>query len=131
MRLLYHSDSRGDAPYFPSSFTTLEIPTTLPTWDEMLAWDGVTPDNLVECTLKEFKSDTMNVWTVHAEFEGNVYFSHFQQLIERLSSEHVEWLFLPDVARHLLKSPEKIPTRGFVRGERPGRAGSVTCESHG
>lgn len=143
MKLLYHSDSRGEGPYFPSfsrrrddspaeaAFKTLEIPTTMPTWDEMLAWDDVTPDNLVERTLKEFKSDTINVWTIHAEFEGNVYFSHFKRLIERASAEHVEWLFLPDLARRLLQFPEKIPVHGVIQGERPGRAGTVTCESHG
>jgi len=158
MKLLYHSDSRGEGPYFPSfarrrddspgegGFKTLEIPTTLPTWDEMLAWpatpalagppgrsggDGVTPENLVERTLKEFKSDTINVWTVHAEFEGNVYFSHFKSLIERASAEGVEWQFLPDLARHLLQAPGKIPVHGFIQGTRPGRAGTVTCESYG
>jgi peptidoglycan/xylan/chitin deacetylase (PgdA/CDA1 family) len=129
LRLLYHSDSRGDAPYFASQ--TLEIPTTLPTWDEMLAWDGVTPENLVERTLQEFKSDTMNVWTVHAEFEGNVYFSQFKELVERVSAQGVEWIFLPAWARSLLATPEKIPTHGFIQGQRPGRAGCVTCEQHG
>ena len=36
LRLLYHSDTRGDHPFFPKMngvpLKTLEIPTTLPTW---------------------------------------------------------------------------------------------------
>ena len=71
---LYHSDTRGDHPYFPTlngaACKTLEIPTTLPTWDEMLAWEGIDRRNLVEETWKLLKSDRFNVWTIHAELEG-------------------------------------------------------------
>jgi undecaprenyl phosphate-alpha-L-ara4FN deformylase len=80
MNLLYHSDTRGFHPYFPTSLQTLEIPTTLPTWDEMLAWDGVTKHNLVDKTWELLKQDALNVWTIHAEFEGSVYFPFFMNL---------------------------------------------------
>src|SRR5204863_6032301 len=78
-RLLYHSDTRGDAPYIPlldgHILNTLEIPTTLPTWDEMLAWDDVTPETLVKKTWGLMRPDVLNVWTIHAEVEGGRYFS--------------------------------------------------------
>src|SRR4051812_36454824 len=72
MELLYHSDTRGDTPYFGTgapagvSCKTLEIPTTLPTWDEMLAWDGMTRKALVDETWNRLHAGRLNVWTLHA-----------------------------------------------------------------
>jgi undecaprenyl phosphate-alpha-L-ara4FN deformylase len=135
LKLLYHSDSRGEAPYIPvlngRSLNTLEIPTTLPTWDEMLAWDGVTADTLVNRTRALLKADRLNVWTVHAEVEGGVYFSQFKEFIMSLKGDTVDMVFLPDVARSLLRSPHTIPMHTIQQSELPGRAGTVTCESHG
>jgi len=43
--LLFASDTRGGAPFFPRAggrtFRTLEVPTTLPTLDETLAWPSL------------------------------------------------------------------------------------------
>src|SRR4029077_3928673 len=134
-RLLYHSDSRGISPYFPvingHPLKTLEIPTTLPTWDEMLAWDGVNVENLVQKTQNELKADALNVWTIHAEVEGGLYFSRFKELIMRLKGEKVDWVFLPNLARELLKAPQQIPTHRTEQSELPGRAGTVTRQAHG
>ncbi len=155
MNLLYHSDTRGVSPYFPvrkssssavsgrgsmdsppeaggndGQLKTLEIPTTLPTWDEMLAWDGISRQNLVGETWKLLKKDQLNVWTVHAEFEGTAYFPQFHEFIERAARENVEWVFLPDLARQLQKNRERIPGAAIEQGPRPGRAGTVSCQ-HG
>ncbi len=130
MNLLYHSDTRGTHPYVPSSYKTLEIPTTLPTWDEMLAWEGVTRHNLVEETWKLLKPEGINVWTVHAEFEGAVYFPQFHELIERATMENVEWVFLPKFAKDILNRPESMACDTIKQGSVPGRAGTVTCQ-HG
>jgi undecaprenyl phosphate-alpha-L-ara4FN deformylase len=131
-QLLYHSDTRGEAPYFPviqgQVLSTLEIPTTLPTWDEMLAWDDLTPNTLVEKTHALLRSNALNVWTVHAELEGGLYFSQFKEFIMRLKGENMNWSFLPDVAHDLLKTPQQIPRHSIEQGERPGRAGTVTCQ---
>ena len=133
-RLLYHSDTRGRAPYFPTvggeTLRTLEIPTTLPTWDEMLAWDGMTPDQLVPETLKRMDKDRLNVLTVHAEVEGSAYFPRFHELVEEAPGAGVEWAFLPHVARELLRDPARVPCDTMMQGNLPGRAGTVTCQ-HG
>jgi undecaprenyl phosphate-alpha-L-ara4FN deformylase len=132
-QLLYHSDTRGETPYFPvllgKTLSTLEIPTTLPTWDEMLAWDGITLDTLVKRTLALLYPDILNVWTIHAELEGGVYFSQFKEFIMQAMGENMIWSFLPDVAHDLLKSPQNVPRHSIEQGERPGRAGKVTCQS--
>ncbi|MFA5975468.1 MAG: polysaccharide deacetylase family protein [Elusimicrobiota bacterium] len=130
--LLYHSDSRGDCPYFVQAagraLQTLEIPTTLPTWDEMLAWDGVTSEHLVDRTWGLLRPDQLNVWTIHAEFEGTVYFEHFRRVVERTKQEKVEWVFLPQVAQRLTTPPGQAPVCDFAQDTRPGRAGTVTCQ---
>ncbi len=149
LNLLYHSDTRGTSPYFASpglsapspagrgpvlsrgeAFKTLEIPTTLPTWDEMLAWDGVTRHTLVDETWKLLKKNALNVWTIHAEFEGSVYFPQFHEFVERAHRENVEWVFLPKVARDTLDHPERVPSATIKQGTLPGRAGTVSCQ-HG
>jgi len=131
---LYHSDTRGTHPYFPvingKTLETLEIPTTLPTWDEMLAWDGITRQDLVDETWKLLKKDTLNVWTIHAEFEGTVYFPQFHEFVERAEREGVEWIFLPQVAKDFLAHREQVPSATIKQGGLPGRAGTVTCQ-HG
>jgi undecaprenyl phosphate-alpha-L-ara4FN deformylase len=104
----------------------LEIPTTLPTWDEMLAWDGVTKHTLVDETWKLLKPGTLNVWTIHAEFEGSVYFPFFHEFVERAQAEKLEWVFLPQVARDILKDASRVPRATIKQGSRPGRAGTVT-----
>jgi undecaprenyl phosphate-alpha-L-ara4FN deformylase len=110
----------------------LEIPTTLPTWDEMLSWDGMSRQNIVDETWKFLKSDRLNVWTIHAEVEGTAYFPEFREFVERAGREAVTWVFLPDLARKLLESPHQLPYDEIEQGTRPGRAGTVTCQmNHG
>jgi len=133
--LLYHSDTRGEAPYYPAvngkTLPTLEIPTTLPTWDEMLAWDGVTADSLPDRTWSLLSGDRLNVWTIHAEFEGTAYFPQFKAFIDRAQREEkIHWVSLRAHAQAIEKDFEHVPARTIEQGSRPGRAGTVTCQ-HG
>lgn len=132
LELLYHSDTRGVSPFYPRvngcSFKTVEIPTTLPTWDEMLAWDGITLENLADRTWTLLQPQGVNVWTIHAEVEGGVYFPQFERFIDRVISEKIEWIFLPHFARELRQQPERIPYGEIAQEELPGRAGTVTCQ---
>ena len=131
--LLYHSDTRGISPYFPvingERLKTLEIPTTLPTWDEMLAWDGVEPDVLGEKTRELLHPDRVNVWTIHAEFEGGAYFENFQEIIRSLQEDvNPNWIFLQEYAKELLRDKQNVPACEIRQGTVPGRAGTVTCQ---
>ena len=132
LKLLYHSDTRGSIPYFPSmegqTLQTLEIPTTLPTWDEMLAWDGMTAGQLVPETFKRLDKDRLNVWTIHAEVEGSAYFPRFHQWVEEAPGEGVQWVSLPEAARALLRDPARVPCDTIEQGILPGRAGTVSCQ---
>jgi len=128
--LLYHSDSRGDAPYFPkeggAAFQTLEVPTTLPTWDEMLAWPVA---DLVAETLAQAAANRLHVWTIHAEFEGGSYFETFQRTVAAFEQRGETWVDLRRVAEERLRERARIPVCGFTQGVRPGRAGTVTCQA--
>jgi len=130
--LLYHSDSRGQRPFFPqfngSALKTLEIPTTMATWDEMLAWDRMEPDQLSVESWKQLDQNRLNVWTVHAEFEGQRYFPQFKNFIERLEAKGVDWIFLPEFAKMILRNRKDVPAAMIGPAELPGRAGRVSCQ---
>ena len=70
----YDSDCRGYAPFFPvvdgEKLPRLQIPVTLPTYDEVLGRNGVTDENYNDFQLSLLKEDTLNVLTIHAEAEG-------------------------------------------------------------
>src|SRR5208283_1196099 len=72
--LLYSSDTRGTHPYLPRIggrvFRTLEIPTTLPTTDELLGRQEFPDDRIVPHLLSLLRDDGPNVFTLHAEIEG-------------------------------------------------------------
>src|SRR5208283_785141 len=72
--LLYSSDTRGSHPYFPRIdgrvFSTLEIPGTLPTLDELLGRPEYPDEAIVPHCLSLLRPDRLNVFTLHAEIEG-------------------------------------------------------------
>lgn len=71
--LAYCSDGRGSGPFYPvmegRRFRTLQIPTTLPTADEILGENGITADSIDSYYLDSLKQG-LNVLTIHAELEG-------------------------------------------------------------
>jgi hypothetical protein len=84
----YASDTRGSAPFIPvwnaEPFTCPQLPTTLPTLDELIGTQGLTPDN-VAARLLELSNDTPqtgHVYTLHAELEGGLWAPAFETLLE-------------------------------------------------
>jgi peptidoglycan/xylan/chitin deacetylase (PgdA/CDA1 family) len=130
---LYGSDTRGYAPYFPSFGRqinpVLEIPTTLPTLDELLGFDGCSPEDFTELVLNRLeKSVFPQVLTVHAEVEGGPLRGDFAHLLDRCRQRGVEFFRLEDWARDLLQEQGKIPVACVRQGRLPGRAGTVSCQ---
>ncbi|HTD52759.1 MAG TPA: polysaccharide deacetylase family protein, partial [Thermoanaerobaculia bacterium] len=84
--LLYTSNTRNGRPFYPSAearvFTTLEIPTTLPTLDETLAWSELGNDD--EAQRRFFRSvpRETEVHTIHAEVEGRSKASLFERILD-------------------------------------------------
>jgi peptidoglycan/xylan/chitin deacetylase (PgdA/CDA1 family) len=130
---LYSSDTRGYAPYFPhfgaEVNALLEIPTTLPTLDELLGFNGCKPDDFTELVLSRLhKSSVPQVLTVHAEVEGGPLKGDFARLLDRCREQGVEIFRLEDWARELLAARDKIPVASVRQGRLPGRAGTVSCQ---
>ncbi len=72
----YCSDSRGSAPFIPiwnaEIIACPQLPTTLPTLDELIGLDGITPDSVANhlLALSANPLSTGHVYTLHAELEG-------------------------------------------------------------
>jgi len=131
MSIAYHSDTRGAGPYrCVIKGTTLqapEIPTTLPTLDEVIGTEGLHhPDAIVRFYQERFSAETLNVHTIHAETEGMVQRDAFLAIIRALKERGARFVQLSEVARRLL-APE-LPVCEVVRRTLPGRAGWISTQ---
>jgi peptidoglycan/xylan/chitin deacetylase (PgdA/CDA1 family) len=123
----YLSVSRGAAvPFYPRvgghTLATLEVPTTLPTLDEELGRDGITPANYVSRLMARYRPGRHEVLTVHAETEGLAYRRLFQDLLRR----HRELGVATGTVGELAAAAGARARPGEIGyGEVPGRAGKV------
>ena len=123
----YVSVSRGAArPFFPCVrervLDLLEIPTTLPTLDEDLGRDGITPENYVDRLVARYRPGETEVLTLHAETEGLAYRHLFRALLKRHRSMGIEHL---TAAEYAAEAREPATAREVALGEIPGRSGRV------
>jgi undecaprenyl phosphate-alpha-L-ara4FN deformylase len=125
----YHSSTRGSHPYRPRIGSVegrlAEVPTTLPTVDELLG-QGISGERLLDVCAASVGSRDLDVLTVHAEVEGGPYVEFFWRLLERLRGR-VRFRRLVDVAGELVAGA--LPVCEVVQGARPGRAGTVSCQA--
>ena len=130
--LLYASDTRGTHPFFPraggQTFKTLQIPTTLPTLDELLGRPEYPEERLVDHYLSLLKPSFFNVLTIHAELEGMKYLALFRQFLEQSKVRTVRFVLLQDLAADLLRSPASIPICDMVPGHIDGRSGTLAVQ---
>jgi undecaprenyl phosphate-alpha-L-ara4FN deformylase len=130
---LYCSDTRGAFPFMPTvhgqAYQTLQIPTTLPTLDELLGLDGLRGNRVNDRFLAQLRPDRLNVHTIHAEVEGRAQLDLFASLIRRLEGQGVVYVKLCDVAKTLLhQGLDTIPRSSIQPRPIPGRAGEVACQ---
>jgi len=135
--LSYASDARGDRPFFPRYdgrvFKTLQIPTTLPTLDELLGRPDYPPGTppgfadgrVIDSYCSRLDPTRPNVLTIHAELEGMRHAPLFRALLRRLLAEPVTCVTLGRLANRLLCHPESIPVCGLGMGHVDGRSGTV------
>jgi undecaprenyl phosphate-alpha-L-ara4FN deformylase len=123
----YLSVSRGAAePFYPRIrgrvLETLEIPTTLPTLDEELGRDGITPETYVDRLVERYRPGATEVITVHAETEGLAYRGLFRDLLARHRELGIETI---PAAEFAAEWKDKAIARDVYMAEVPGRAGAV------
>ncbi|SDR69113.1 polysaccharide deacetylase family protein [Opitutus sp. GAS368] len=130
--LLYASDTRGTAPFFPRigdrTFATLEIPSTLPTVDELMGRPEFPDDRIVPHLLSLLRPDALNVFTLHAEIEGLGRRGIFRQLLAALPGAGVGVVSLEEAARQLLAQRASIPACELQQGSIDGRSGLLAVQ---
>jgi peptidoglycan/xylan/chitin deacetylase (PgdA/CDA1 family) len=126
----YLSATRGTGPYWPvfdgRPGGLLEIPTTLPTADEVLGRNGLTPANIDRFFLQRLRPG-LNVITVHAEMEGRTLAEAFDRFLAACVDRGVAFRRLVDVAGQF-PNPADPPACQVDRLEIDGRAGRVCCQ---
>jgi undecaprenyl phosphate-alpha-L-ara4FN deformylase len=127
--LLYASDTRGGEPCFLKTgddvFDTLEIPTTLPTWDEALAAPEFRDPRAIIGAYRNLVRGT-EVHSIHTEVEGTAHLPLFRLQLEAWRSDGIQFVALEDIAREQLAVRDRIPVRSLIRAAIPNRGGDVS-----
>ena len=126
----YSSDTRGTAPFIPVCRAEVvlcpQIPTTLPTLDEMIGLGGATAENVHEKLLERTATRAQHVYTLHAELEGGKLAPAFERLLEGWKAQGYERVALREIADGL--DLKKLPRHEMVMDEIPGRSGEVAVQ---
>lgn len=124
----YASDCRGTSPFFPKIgdriYKTLQIPTTLPTLDELLGRPEFPLGKLVDYYMSLLKPDTPNVLTIHSELEGMKYFTWFCSFLFALEKQNIQFIKLSKIAKS-----KKFPAYELVQKEIEGRSGELAWQN--
>lgn len=124
----YLSDCRGESIFFPllagKRLHLPQIPTTLPTYDELLGRDGVTAENYNQRLLDLFRPEGLNVLTIHAEAEGISCRALFADFLAQARARGI--VFQPLGA--CLQAGTDYPSCSLLRQPIHGREGWVACQ---
>lgn len=128
----YASDGRGSTPFQPvndngQTLGVPQLPTTLPTLDELIGLDGLTGDN-VDRHLLELTAHAVapQVYTLHAELEGMRLLETFDRLLAGWTQQGFQLVS----GRTLFESldPAHLPRHNVIMGEIPGRSGRLALQ---
>ena len=132
MGFQYCSDTRGNQPFIPVINGELivcpQLPTTLPTLDELIGVDDITVDNVADHLLR-LSADgraSGHVYTLHAELEGMKLLPVFERLLDGWRNAGHELVSLHDY--HKAFEPTTLPRHVVVDGEIAGRSGTLSLQ---
>jgi peptidoglycan/xylan/chitin deacetylase (PgdA/CDA1 family) len=128
----YCSDTRGHCPFIPvwnaEIIACPQLPTTLPTLDELIGTNGITKGNVAEhiLGLTRERPSAGHVYTLHAELEGGKFASAFEAMLTGWKTQGYELVSLRALAEALdLKS---LPRNEIEIGSVPGRSGALAMQ---
>jgi len=129
----YCSDTRGSCPFIPVWRAEIvacpQLPTTLPTLDELIGTNGITKKNVAEhmLDLTRERPAPGHVYTLHAELEGGKTLAPvFEAMLAGWKSQGYELVSLRALAETLdLKS---LPRNEIAFGAVSGRSGSLAMQ---
>lgn len=135
-KLDYASDVRGYAPFLPRiagrEFEVPQLPTTLPTLDELLGRKSFGEKSINDHYLELLSAGGMQVHTVHAEIEGLNYSAMFEDLLVRSCGEGVLFYSLGERARDCLERSKVdsglLPVCDIEQGTVDGRSGKLSVQ---
>lgn len=126
----YCSDCRGHSLFYPRmngrTYAPLQVPTTLPTYDELIGRKNIGPANYNDYLLGLFAPDKLNVLTIHAEAEGIACFDLFQEFVQKAGDAGIRFRPLGT----FIRNKKNIGSSPLCRGEVPGRDGWVSCQGY-
>lgn len=120
----YNSDCRGRTVFTPEidgRRYAPQVPTTMPTYDEIVGRDGVDNDNYNDRLLEHAHEDRLNVLTVHAEVEGIVCAPIFDSFLTLCRRRQIRLLPLRD----LPQLEQSLPQDSIAQAPVSGREGDV------
>lgn len=129
MGLEYTSNTRGLFPYLPRfgkrQFNTLEIPTTMPTMDELMGRRDLRGTSMSQYLLSQVR-DGLNVFTLHAEMEGLSKLNELQEFLSGAMDQGIRCVTLSFI--HKLFPKDELPRCQVVNGTVPGRSGTLAVQ---
>jgi peptidoglycan/xylan/chitin deacetylase (PgdA/CDA1 family) len=127
----YASDGRGHSPYRPvvdgKPLAHVQLPTTLPTLDELLGVDDLDEQNVAGRLLAATERNPHDqVFTLHAELEGQKLAPVFEQLLAGWQAQGHTFATMGDY--HATLDPDTLPSYPVTWGEIPGRSGELIVQ---
>jgi peptidoglycan/xylan/chitin deacetylase (PgdA/CDA1 family) len=128
----YASDTRGTGPFVPlidgRRSRVPQLPTTLPTLDELIGLDGLSAENVHEALLQRTRTliAPSQVYTLHAELEGMKLLPVLERLLRGWAAQGHELVSLASL-RGTLDSAA-LPACAVHAGVVPGRSGTLACQ---
>jgi len=129
----YASDTRGTGPFVPlletGSVAVPQLPTTLPTFDELIGREdlgGIDPvDHLL--AVSGSPATGAHVFTLHAELEGGKYLASFERLLREWRERGMQLTDLASYAAML--DVASLPRCRIAAGTVAGRSGTLAVQA--
>jgi len=128
----YCSDTRGTCPFIPVWRAEIcacpQLPTTLPTVDELIGTNGLTAKNVAEHVVGLTRECPAggHVYTLHAELEGGKLAPAFEEMLTGWKRQGYDLVPLRTLAESLdLRS---LPRNEIAFGSVAGRSGSLALQ---
>jgi len=128
----YASDTRGLRPFMPNlqdvRGNCAQVPTTLPTLDELLGIDGHTADDAVRSLLHmtRARGSRSHVFTLHAELEGQRFLTQFERLLNGWRSQGLELVSMRELFER--QAGTQPPRYGIEFHQISGRSGTLAVQ---
>jgi peptidoglycan/xylan/chitin deacetylase (PgdA/CDA1 family) len=128
----YSADTRGSKPFIPTWDAEIiacpQLPTTLPTLDELIGRDGITVENVAQHLLSLTKTPcaTGHVYTLHAELEGQKMMPIFEELLQGWRAQGYELVSMHQYLQEF--KPADLPLHEVISGSVEGRSGTLAAQ---